>query len=279
MNKKYKQKFPGFCSDDITSYDLVLSNDLDSLLVSNFLINQKFYQIKYFYDFDNLYLEKDYTQDNKIIGCDIDFADTRAKSWGNHVTLLSDIDCNNSESANLNNVCHITSQNYTDKYAGSTILTVLSYYDYDISNLTDYAKKLLLCVDSHYLGLYSKFHDTQKKWLVDVLGYPALYDIIQKTKIEEFVQLQEEYKLKGQIYINQDGYLETDIDLEAVSDVLHLKVTLPEIKFVNCFNEIELKKGYVTTSSVRNKNEIHKDLFSLALTYANSAIFSYLVKV
>ena len=297
MNKEIKNQFPSFCSDN-GHYDLVLSDDADSLLVSNFLEVQNWDSTMYFYDFNMLYIAEGHQPKNKIVGCDIDIIKGDGRCWGNHVTAISKQDKINPNSANLNNIKGITSRNYMDKYAGSTLATVMSYYDYDISKLSEQAKMLILCIDSHYYGFYTSFHNTQRKWLVDFLQYQELYDIILKYKEQDFIDLAVSLNIKiptdkkdkygkekyrdGKIWINKDGFLETEIDLEGISKILGISITLPQWKFEPFFkvkeNEpyLTLKTRYAGTQYINTREQIHKNIFSYSQTYKNNASFTYL---
>ncbi|WP_313232342.1 hypothetical protein [Tissierella praeacuta] len=300
MKKEYKDKFPEWCSEFSKHYDLVLGDDSDSLLVNNILEIQTWNSTRFFYDFEMLYIEKGYAKQNPIIGCDIDFIEGRC--WGNHVTAISNSDIINTNSANLNNIDKINSKtNYTSKYAGSTLATVMSYYDYDISKLSEQAKMLILCIDSHYFGFYTSFHNTQKKWLMDVLQYPELYDIILKYKEQDFIDLAVSLNIKiptgkkdkygkekyrdGKIWINEDGYLETEINLKAISDILGIEITLPKIQFEPYFKKKEdepyliPKTGYANTQYIRDREQIQENIFSYSQTYKNSASYTYLYKI
>lgn len=279
MIKEIKEKFPSWVNDT-ENYDLVVGDDIDSVLVSNFLENMAESSTRYFYDFKDLYIEKDYENEKKVIGCDIDFTFASMRSWGNHVTAISSQDYISKNSANLNNIEKVSS-NYTAKYAGSTFATVLSYYNYDVSKLSDEAKMLIMAIDSHYIGFYTSFHLTQKKWLVDVLEFKELYDVIRENEKEDFEQLQAKYNLKhGKVWINEDRFLETDIDIMGISEVLKMDITLPTCQFTNYFKDnLELKTGYARTDNINNKNSISKNIFSYSQTYRNNASYTYLVQI
>jgi len=295
MKQEYKDRFPKFCNDNDDFYDLCLSDDSDSILVTNFIQDEKWDDVKFFYDFNMLYIEKGYKQENKILGCDIDFIMGDARCWSNHVTALSKNDRFNTNSANLNNIDKISRANYTDKYAGSTLVIVLSYYNYDISQLSEEGKMLIMCIDSHYYGFYNGFHETQRKWLVDVLQYPELYDIIKIHKEQDFIDLARKYNIKiprqkkkdrdGKIWINQDGYLETEIDLKGISDVLDTKITLPTCQFVPFFKEskdkeyIKMKQMQGGTKYINSRKQIHNYIFTYAQTYRNTASLTVLEKI
>ena len=294
MKKEYKDKFPEFCSDFTKAYDLCLSDDSDGILVNNFLELETWNSTRFFYDFNMLYIEKGYKQQNPMVGCDISFVDGRC--WDNHVTAISSKDIINPNSANLNSIDKINSKNnYTSKYAGSTLATVLSYYDYDISQLSEQAKMLIMCIDSHYYGFYNGFHSTQKKWLVDVLEMEELYDIIKTHTEQDFIDLARSLNIKiprqgkkdrdGKIWINKDGYLETEIDLKGISDILGTEITLPTCQFEPYFKKKEneeyltLKTGYAKTDYISNREQVQKNIFSYSQTFRNSASYTYLYKV
>lgn len=279
MKQEYKDKFPNWCKDDNTDYELILGDDIDSLLTENFLRQVKGYETKFFYNFNMLFIERGHEQKSSIIGCDIDF--TRGRCWGNHVTALQEHEINK-DSANLNNISKITRDNYIDKFAGSTIIQVLSYYDVDISNLSEEGKMLLLAIDSNHAGFYNdKFHETQKRWLVDVLQYQELYDIILKYDEQDFINIQKKYTInkEGQVWLTQDGYLKTNIDLEGISNVLKADITLPNIQFEKYYDEnskTKMYSAYAKTNFITSREQINSRIVSYSQTYRNSASYTYL---
>ncbi|ABR48997.1 conserved hypothetical protein [Alkaliphilus metalliredigens QYMF] len=141
MNEQQKRLFPEWTEDTSTNHTLCLSDDLDSLLSSIFLKQVKGYDISHFYTFKSISRSVEHGHATKdVIGVDVDFAN--GKCWGNHVTMLSPTDNCDSQCANLNITNMINKNNYTDKFCGSTLLQILSYYNVDISSWTDVTGKI-----------------------------------------------------------------------------------------------------------------------------------------
>lgn len=256
MKKEVKEKFPKWVNDWWNEYDLVMSDDIDSLISCELLHQIKGYNIKYFYDFKNLYKIKNSCVIKNIIGVDVDFV--KGKNWGNHIT-------NSQRNANLNSVFHISNDNYTAKYAGSTVLQIISYYNIDISNLTEEAKMLLLAVDTAFKGFYNKdFHNIQKYYLCDVLELDCLYEVISRHTIEEFYDIIKKYKLYSKIKINDKGRLETDIELNALSELLNLPLQLPDVEF-EIYQKYQRKNIEISLLGDRDM----ENMISLAFTRKN----------
>jgi hypothetical protein len=262
MRPDIKQLFPAWVNSD-EYYDLCLSDDVDSLLSCIFLEKIKGYKINYFYDFTNIYSTDKAT--NKVVAVDIDLV--KGKCWGNHVVVEE-----NKESANLNRVLGISQENYRNKYAGSTLLTILSYYDVDISHLSEEGKMILLCIDSAYLGFYNNdFKEVHIYYMRDILQFPELVEIEERHKKEEFEELQRKYRLKEKIKINKEGMLYTKIDLDGLGVILNMPLKLPNIQFYlkKSFETDLITHQYYTT--IRN----FVNIFSLAMIKKDSIKFSF----
>lgn len=221
--------FPRWTKSD-EKYEMCLTDDLDSLFGCIILQQIKGYKISRFYSFNKLYNSKSYKETKmKVIGVDMDLVEYAC--WGNHVTGIK-----NPRSANLNVISRIDKYNYTEKYGGSTLLEIISYYDYDISKLSDEAKMVLLCIDSAYLGYF--YNDINMRianheYLCNVLELEELYLIQKRHTREDFEAIKEKYKLDEKIYYNKNtGRLKTKIDLERLSLLFNLPFALPKDKFV-----------------------------------------------
>lgn len=143
MKQEIKQKFPVWV-DNNKKYYMCLTDDLDSLFSCKLLEQIKGYEISHFYSFNTLYRYENLESNLKLCGVDMDLCTGRC--WGNHVTGI-----NNPNSANLNVIENINSNNYYSKYAGSVVLQIISYYKLDINKLSNEAKMILLCIDSTFL--------------------------------------------------------------------------------------------------------------------------------
>lgn len=227
MKQEIKDKFPRWINND-KKYYMCLTDDLDSLFSCKLLEQIKGYEITHFYSFNTLYRADTYKRNEyKLIGVDMDMAEYSC--WGNHVTGI-----NNPNSANLNVIQNIGSNNYYSKYCGSVVLQIISYYNYDISNLSDEAKMILLCIDSTFL-MYGFNPNNCKKWLVDILELSELYELCKKHTKQEFEQLQRTYNLKKKIFV-EDDELQTGIDLKGLNELFNLSFILPKNNFIENLN-------------------------------------------
>lgn len=236
MNKYAKQLFPNWVNDT-KQYDLILSNDVDSLMSCIFLEKIKGYKINYFFNFNSIFRTDDFK--NPIIGVDIDFRNL--KCWSNHYTRNAGY--HNPNSANLNN---IIVNDYYNKYAGSTVLQIISYYNFDISSQFDEeAKMILLAIDVAYKGFYRrKFKDVHRKWLVNVLQLNDLYSILSNHTENDFINVMKKYNLNGKIWINKDGYLQTNIRLDDLSEIFGFPIGLPKQQFIKSRDfQYEIRKN------------------------------------
>ena len=268
MKKEIKEKFPIWC-DLGEVYTLCLSNDLDSLLSCIFLKQIKGYDISHFYKFDSIGKIQGHTHTaGSLIGVDISL--TKGKTWDNHVAMLSKDDKFNINSANLNIVNRISRDNYTSKYCGSTVLQILSYYSYDISQFNEEAQMILMCIDSSYLPFYTSFKDTGTYYMEEILEFPELVELTKKHSKNDFDLLNVKYNLKAPITIKK-GFLHTNIDLARLSEVFLMPINLPTDSFelLANFNE---QTQYIPKSNYNFTQPL--DAFSIALTYKNSFVYS-----
>lgn len=258
MKKEIKEKFPSWCNDTNTKYNLMLSDDLDSLFSCIVLENLFGYKIKYFYNFNMMYTTKDIEKQSSI-AVDVDL--TYGRCWGNHVTL------DNEYSANLNTIQGIGEYDYYyKKYFGSTLLTILSYYDVDLSILTEEQKMVLLAIDSTYLGYKNpKYRHIAEYWIKDVLEFNELYEVLKRHTQEEFKDIIKKYNLDSKIIVNHDGQLNTSIKLDKLKELFpYLPFSLPKNKF-----EVYRKFQVIQSNQVT-----HIDVFSCARTYKNAFRYS-----
>jgi len=245
-------------------YDLILSNDIDSLYNCILIKQVKGYEVNYFYDFKNLYQSKQ--SQNEYIGVDIDLMEGFCIS--NHVTRLSEQDKYNLKALNLNN--SITKDNYKEKYSGSTVLYLYKLLKLPLPD-TEQGKMILLAIDAGYKGFYNPdFHDTFKHYLVDVLGFEELYNLCQKYSIDDFINIIIKYNLNGKIWFNNGG-LQTNIKLKELQEVLGLPFLLPKNKFTK-IKKFDYVSRPITTE--KTKDEIDSNIFSLALTRKNYVNYS-----
>ncbi len=267
MIKEYKEKFPEWCFDDVKRFDLVLSDDIDSLSSCVALNIIKEYEITHFYNFNSLYRQKD-SEKHKLIGVDMDLI--KGRSFGNHPVGVF-----NSKGANLNIIGGINTNNYTKKYAGSCILTVLSLYDVDISQLSTEAKMTLLAIDASF-KMYAFNPLNAKKWIKDVLQFDELYELLENHSQQEFYDLIDKYKLYKKIHIDEKGTLFTDIDLEGLSELFNVSFSMPKNSFIKTNTYTD--KGIPTSdypAFCKQLKENNKEIFSQAIVKKTFVKLSY----
>ena len=173
MKEKYKEKLPQWYTDD-GKYDLILTDDIDSLLSCAILKQVKNWDIEYVMLFKTSNKDIDYmgitsNATNEAVG--VDLALHKGKSFDNHVSRLLPTDPLNEECINLNMINDITRQNYFKKYNLSTVLLLWSLYKLPIPE-SEEGKMILLTIDSSYYSFfsgYSSFRDMNKYWLCEVM--------------------------------------------------------------------------------------------------------------
>ena len=290
MKKEIKEKFPSWCSDEENRYELILSNDIDSLMCYVFQKERFNREVFYFFDADvtkntqKNYKVQGHKRDNikfEPLGLDIAL-ESNVKCWDNHVVKVSRDDKVNINSANLNIIKNVRQFNYTDKAVVSSFITMLSYYDFDLKRLTKDQLAVICSID----GLYTPFEkgfEAQGTKNLALLEFEFLKDFIvdNLTYIKE---LELKLNLKeGKIWVNDKGYFETNIDLKGLSEIFNLEITLPDKKFeeIGTFKKA-LGDGYRGKPCSLNKAQLEEKLkekgyrlFNFALTYKSNYIYSY----
>lgn len=269
MQNKLKEKFPEWCSDYTQGQNaLILTDDLDSLLgcaIENYV---KGNNINYFYNFNKLYVAER-TDKRKAIG--IDLALHKGKSWCNHVVRINKDDYVNPQTANINALLKVHSDNYFKKYAMSTAIMMWSFYDLPLPK-TKEGKMLLLAIDSSFLGHYdNRFKDIHTAYL-ELLELNELIDLLNNTSKFEFEMLQSKYKTKAKIKLNNDGYLQTNLPLADLQGFFGMPLELPRQKFELMF---QFNDTTGSTYQIKSKNQINKQIISFALTGRNKFKYTY----
>jgi len=272
MKAIYKQKLPIWVNTLNKDYKLLLSDDLDSLLSALILKELFGCEVNSFYSFSKLYKTTNpLLQEGEVVGVDLALTgDT--KTFDNHVIRLGEHFTTNPNSINCNTLFNVYAggTQYHKKYAGSTLLTILSLYNVDLSKLSDEAKRILLCIDSTFLGFYSSYQADRnacKFFLTEVLELDVLYETLERTTKEEFREIQKKYNLSAKITINKDGKLKTNCNLFYISLGLEFEIFdwigLPKDTF-------QLKKtfknAYDTILNIKNLIADGVKIFSMACT-------------
>lgn len=262
MKQQLKDKFPQWVNEtERGKFNLYMSNDLDSLLSCLYLKQIKGYEVTRFYDFYNIYE----TQHNNKEFIGVDMALEQGKVWDNHITRLNRMDIANPESANINSVSDINRKNYRTKYAGSTVLQILSYYNIPLPQSRE-GKLILLAIDSSYMGYYnSDFKDVCLNWLEQLELY-ELIDILKSgTSINEFKRVKKQYNLGSVIRVNENGKLETEINVAAMQGLFEFPLNLSAERFTRT-HTFEVTGSWTMGKYDNNGKDEIRDLYSIALT-------------
>ena len=299
MKKNQTKNLPTWYKDTTKKYHTILTDDIDSLLSCAILKQVMGWNVEEIFLFkkkekkhegqnDKSKTKQDLKGKTKNAtqteGIGVDLALHKGKCFDNHITRFSNIDYKNEESINPNLIENITRQNYTEKYAGSTVLLLWSLYDLQKEGLTDEVMMMLLGIDSAYLGYYdSRYKKHVKHYLVDVLDLPEFYDCIERHTFEEFQNIQDKYKLKQKVTLKK-GHVITKIDIDAINDTLfwdtdtNLQIELPQDKFYpdKCFIDVA---QYIYGKRPKRYDEIiPQEPYCYALTKTNLLNYSIEVK-
>lgn len=278
LREEYVEMLPTWLEEE--KLDLVLSDDIDSLASCALLTKVKGWNIRYFYDFENIYASKKLSTDLKKQGklnnkCYVDVAVQNGYAFDNHLSTLTYDDEWNEDMININMWSDACNDYYTLKYSGSTLLEVWSILDYPLPK-TEEGKMLLLAIDSSFKGFYNeRFADVQTEYLIDVLGFEELYDVLDRHEAYEFYNIIKKYKLNSEITY-KNGILKTDLNLSVISKLLGIEITLPTDEFF-CYKNFEIIEDDIDEYEDRASG-IDKNIFSLALTYKNKVRYSKEIK-
>lgn len=260
--------FPEWCSDDKNKYELMLTDDIDSLVSCALLNKINGYTINYFYDFETIYEIKESDTPAIAIDCDL----VKGRCWSNHVTMLSADDTVNLKSANLNNILKISRDNYYQKFCGSTAMQIWSYYDIPLPD-TELGKMALLAIDGGYLGHYDKrFIEIHSRYL-NIMGFDELIEVLNRHTKYEFYDFEQKHNIKRKIKLNKNGILTTQIDLATLQGLFYLDLSRPEKPF---YVSKELSRDWPTNlfSHKTYAKDDFPDMFSVALINKNKVAFT-----
>ena len=131
---------------------------------------------------------------------------------------------------------------------------------------------LLLAIDVSFKGFYSdKFHDIQKYYLVDVLGFYGLYDVIKRHKKDEFYDIISKYGLNSDI-VCTNGKLKTNLRLDEIGKLLELDLNLPGDTY-EIIEELDIVETDVMDYH-KSTNDVCVRTKTLALTFKNKMRYS-----
>lgn len=277
MKEKYLQKVPTWYRS-YEKFETVLSDDVDGLVSTSLLKFAKNWNVEYFYDFETIYSsDKCYFKEKKSatrVWADVSIVVHDAMTFDNHVNRMNLSDYTNPNSINPNILCDITNENYYDKYLGSTALLIWDLYKVPLPS-TEEGKMLLLCIDVAFKGFYGqeRYRKANKHFLCDVLDMEELYEVLKRHSRDEFYDLIAKYGLNKKIWVDENGQLQTDLDLELLTELLEIPVELPQTK-MNKYMEFEDKFGSFYGNSIK---EI-RGVATAALTGKNKCCCSVVKK-
>ncbi|MCM1526692.1 MAG: hypothetical protein NC091_05540 [Bacteroides sp.] len=261
-------------------YDVVLSDDVDGLISTSALKFSKNWDVEYFYDFEKFYIADEiYFKENKSVTrvwADVSVVTKDdEKTFDNHVNRVNLNDYTNPNAINPNIIENITNENYYDKYLGSTALLIWSLYNIPLPE-SELGKMILLAIDTAFKGFYGldQYKRANKHFLCDVLGMEDLYEVLKRHSKNEFYEIIGKYNLNAKIRLNDEGYLETDLDVKFLSDMLGIPIQLP-VKKMTEWRSLDTKftgKKYFCLKSIKDiprlatiaftgKNEISYSVF------------------
>lgn len=293
MNQEIKEKMPNWCTDVETKYQLMMSDDIDALMCYLFQKLKFGRECEYFIDMSSdkayewrngqkhngkqtLYATESATGEKKdLLALDVSI-NPNTKSWDNHIVQIGKNETNyNTLSANLNIVKNINKTNYTDKAIVSSFITMLSYYNSPIQTWTHDQLSLLCAIDGTYQP-FAKGFIKQGTYNLELLGFEFLVDFI-KENMQYIQEIDNKYLQKKSIWVNKDGYLETNLNLNVISDLFAYDIELPSKQFTQCG---EFKSKIFNTASFTDKKHMeefyNKKIFNIALTYKSSGIVSFI---
>lgn len=281
MKKEIKEKFPTWCEDTEGKYDCIMSDDIDSLMCA--VVQEKVFnnKVKYFFFSDSqsrntqkCYKVKDHkTIYERMLGLDIAL-EGKWRCWDNHVVKVSQDDIVNKNSANLNIALDIYRNNYTKKACVSSFITMLSYYDIDISSWSKEQLLILCAIDGLYYPFQNTYFEKQATENLKILGYEFLVDFINEN-ISEIKKIKDKLRLDGKIWVNKEGKLETNIKLDQLSQIFGFEIKLSDEIFIETKTLTKNFDRITKETLVEKLKRENKALFNLALVKKDFYVYSY----
>lgn len=262
LKSEIKECFSDWYKDiDKDKHYTVLTNDIDSYLSCLFLKKKFGVEIGGFYDFEALYINAETTNGKTPIYVDADV--TSGYAFGNHVTGLRNNHC-----VNLNKSIGVN--NYTDKYAGSTLFTLYSLYDMDLTKYPRDKIQLLLTIDVWF----KQFFCFRNKWdyWVKSMDMEYLTDIISEFSSTDYYDVLIDYKLNAEIKIMPDGTLFFPIDYDGIKEGFNM--TIPTVD--SYVFETKVQTLHIGNGDLYKMYQKKDRIFSNAMTYKNQLQYSFI---
>lgn len=263
MISSMKDKFSDWYKHiDKNKHYLVLTNDVDSYFSCLFLHNRFGVEIGGFYDFEALYINSNITEGKEPIYVDADI--NSGLAFGNHVTALRNPDC-----INLNKVINQT--NYTDKYAGSTLMTLYSLYNKDLTKLRKKKVLMLLTVDVWF----KQFFHYRSKWdqWVKVMEMEYLTEMFDGLEEQDMYDALLFCGFNKHITIREDGTLFFPLNYEGIKEEFDLTIPKPTQVFDTKIQTLKVAQGDLYSILKKRKTAI---IFSNAMIFYDKVRYSYI---
>lgn len=287
MDANHKKLLPIWTNNLGTKqFNLIASNDADSI-ISCALWSQKYnFKIKHFYDFSNLWSIKGFKDDPiDRLGVDISIVDGGA-CVDNHVQQMSFLDeVVNEQALNLSNVENVcaSGDSYFRKYNLNTILLSMSVLDIPLPEDQE-CLGILLAVDSAFKGWYTshKRDNLAIKKYLKILQFESLIELLESKDEQYFLNIQKQYNLKSKIHI-QNGRLKSSKDLtkleEKLKTCMDIDIKLPTDQF-EVIQRFGIQSSEIPRNTFLTKQEpIDKGirLYSLAMQGRRYFSLSYYI--
>lgn len=201
---------------------------------------------------------------NKHIGVDLALLNG-FKTYDNHVTLLNKESIVNANSANINSILKINTENYFKKCAFSTLLQVMSLLNIPLPK-TDEGKIFLLSIDSSHFGHYHKNFKEIHNIYMELLGFTELIDICNKYSKNDISNMR-----KGEYLTFNNGYLTYNKNYKDHAEKhLGYEIYLPTEKF----NKVADCHTIRTNTNNVEDCTLNKNVFSCAYTGKNQLSYT-----
>lgn len=265
MKQELKQYIQQFDFLNQSDKKIIFNNDADGHISTCLSRHSMYWQPVGMYDFKNLFVDENYIKKmtkQELVWLDVSVFGNR-QAIDMHVTKIHKDDPVNKNSININNYMNIHRDNYTKKCAWGVHLAILAYFQpIDLNKLSDEQKALLWLPDSSYESFY--FDRDTFYGYVEMFGLQALTDVLEKHSKEDFINFQNKLNIKGKIWVDENGKLQTNIRLDKIQDILPMiDWSLPQgtYKCVKKFQAVEKKIDFTVP-----RERVHDDMFSFALT-------------
>lgn len=235
-------------TNDLTKdkYNLIMTNDMDSLLSAMFLKHHFGLEVNSFFSFYSM-SKIDTTDQREPIG--VDAALVTGKTFDNHLTQLNASSYINVQSANINNVSGVHRGRYTDKFAMSTLIQLYAMYSIPLPESIQ-GKLIVLCTDVGFKGYYDeryrgtflsyleKFEMMELVEVLETYTKDQMYWFMLRAELDLTIRLKQSGKNKGKLYYESSGNnpdltarWADEIDIAWFEKHLGFPVELPEATF------------------------------------------------